>query len=228
MRSGKFAKGKKSYAISDIGGHRVPYTKLKTQWDGLRVDAEEYSPKHPQLDPPRQIVDAVALRNSRSDNAPENINFFVGFNYDPFLDRLNRPRIGIGGLGALGTFTIRLDHSQDVTGVAGTGGVGDETLLASIAETGVAGTGGVGVEIPVVEVTGVSATGGAGSVGIEALSVSITETGVAGTGGVGVVATGNLAIETGVGGTGAVGDESITITELGWSGGDWGEGAWGQ
>ena len=59
MRSGKFAKGKRAYAISDIGGHRVPYRKLKTQWDGLRVDAEEYSPKHPQLDPPRQIVDAV-------------------------------------------------------------------------------------------------------------------------------------------------------------------------
>ena len=38
MRSGKFAKGKRAYAISDIGGHRVPYTRLKTQWDGLRVD----------------------------------------------------------------------------------------------------------------------------------------------------------------------------------------------
>jgi hypothetical protein len=158
MRSGKFAKGKKSYAISDIGGHRVPYTKLKTQWDGLRVDAEEYSPKHPQLDPPRQIVDAVALRNSRSDNAPENINFFVGFNYDPFLDRLNRPRIGISGLGAVGHVRIELNILLEPSGVAGTGAVGTETPMASIEEAGVAGTGGVGVEIPVVEVTGVSAS----------------------------------------------------------------------
>ena len=32
MRSGKFAKGKRAYAISDIGGHRVPYTQLKTTY----------------------------------------------------------------------------------------------------------------------------------------------------------------------------------------------------
>ena len=143
MRSGKFAKGKKSYAISDIGGHRVPYTRLKTQWDGLRVDAEEYSPKHPQLDPPRQIVDAVALRNSRSDNAPENIDFFVGFNYDPFLDKLNRPGVGISGKGLAGVVTFDLSKDAEVTGTAGTGGVGTEIGLGAAIETGLAGTGGL-------------------------------------------------------------------------------------
>jgi len=29
-------------------------------------------------------------------------------------------------------------------------------------------------------------------------------------------------------GTGAIGSVSVTVTELGWSGGDWGESTWGQ
>ena len=143
MRSGKFAKGKRAYAISDIGGHRVPYTKLKTQWDGLRVDPEEYSPKHPQLDPPRQVVDSVALRNSRSDNAPENIDFFVGFNYDPFLDKLNRPGVGISGKGQAGVVSFDLSRDAEPTGVGGTGAVGTELALGAAVETGLAGTGGL-------------------------------------------------------------------------------------
>tara|TARA_B100001057_G_scaffold315622_1_gene315755 strand:- start:12941 stop:14269 length:1329 start_codon:yes stop_codon:yes gene_type:complete len=143
MRSGKFAKGKKSYAISDIGGHRVPYTRLKTQWDGLRVDSEEYSPKHPQLDPPRQIVDAVALRNSRSDNSPEDISFFVGFNYDPFLDKLNRPGVGISGLGQAGVVSFDLSKDAEVTGLGGTGATGTEIGLGAAIETGLGGTGGL-------------------------------------------------------------------------------------
>ena len=36
------AKGKKSVAISDRSGFKVPYRSLKTTWDGLRVEPEEY------------------------------------------------------------------------------------------------------------------------------------------------------------------------------------------
>jgi len=60
---GKYARGKKSYAISDISGLRVKYTKLKTTWDGLRVSPEDYEPKHPQLTPAKNVVDATALFN---------------------------------------------------------------------------------------------------------------------------------------------------------------------
>jgi hypothetical protein len=38
----KRAKGKKSYAISDISGFKVPYRQLKTTWDNLRVEPEEF------------------------------------------------------------------------------------------------------------------------------------------------------------------------------------------
>ena len=70
---GKYARGKKSYAISDISGLRVKYTKLKTTWDGLRVSPEDYEPKHPQLTPAKNVVDATALFNGRPDNDPDNV-----------------------------------------------------------------------------------------------------------------------------------------------------------
>ena len=51
----KRAKGKKSYAISDISGFKVPYKQLKTTWDNLRVEPEEFEHKHPQLTPVKNI-----------------------------------------------------------------------------------------------------------------------------------------------------------------------------
>ena len=92
---------------------------------------------------PRQIVDAVALRDSRSDNAPENIDFFVGFNYDPFLDKLNRPGVGISGKGQAGIVAFDLSRDAEPTGVGGTGAVGSEIALGAAIETGLAGTGGL-------------------------------------------------------------------------------------
>ena len=68
-----FASGKKSKAISDISGAKIPYTQLKTTWDNLRVEPSEYDPKHPQLTPATNVVDATALRNPRPDNDPENV-----------------------------------------------------------------------------------------------------------------------------------------------------------
>ena len=243
----RYAKGKKSFAISDRGGQRVRYTQLKTTWDNLRVAPDEWEPKHPQLSPPRNVIDAVALFNPRPDNDPEVVTFNVGFNYDPFLPKLERPNVGMSGLGAAGhILRVELNILLEPAGVAGTGAVGTETPMASIEEAGVAGTGGVGVEIPVVEVTGVSGSGGAGSVGVEALNLSILETGVGGTGGVGnevvefsinlpaggVGGTGGVGTEalelsiteTGVGGTGAVGTEQAQAN--GWSQGSWGQGGW--
>ena len=70
----RFATGKKSKAISDISGFKVKYTQLKTTWDNLRVEPEEYSPKHPQLTPAKNVVDATALFNPRPDNDPENVD----------------------------------------------------------------------------------------------------------------------------------------------------------
>ena len=61
----KYASGKKSQAISDRSGLKVPYTDLKTTWDGLRVSPEDWEPKQPQLTPAKNVVDATALFNPR-------------------------------------------------------------------------------------------------------------------------------------------------------------------
>ena len=224
----RYAKGKRSFGMSDRGGHRVPYTQLKTTWDGLRVAPDEWEAKHPQLTPPKNVIDATALFKPRPSSDAENATIFIAHTFDPFADPRTRKTVGVAGYGN----TNRVDNEEvrsfpQPSGVGGTGAVGVEAFESSITETGLGGTGGVGVEIPVVEVTGVSASGGAGSVGVEALNLSITETGVAGTGGVG---TENVVVsltETGVGGTGGVGTESVTVNQE-WGSGAWNDGAWGQ
>lgn len=201
---GKYARGKKSQAISDISGLRVPYTQLKTTWDGLRVSPEDFEPKQPQLTPAKNVVDATALFNPRPDNDPENVEVFIGFTQDWTIDPRLLPPVGVPAFANVGDVLIL--SSLDAVGVSGTGAVGTETLEMSINEAGVAGTGAVGVEVPAAFVTGVSGGGGTGAVGVEALSISINEAGVAG--------------------TGAVGAETIELQ--GWGQATWGSGTWGD
>jgi hypothetical protein len=222
----RYASGKKSQAISDISGLRVPYTKLRTTWDGLRVSPEDFDPKQPQLTPAKNVVDATALFNPRPDTDPENVVVYIGFTQDWTIDPRLLPPVGVPSIGTVGYVNLEITPTQ--TGVGGTGAVGTETLEMSINESGVAGTGGVGVEVPSAVVTGVSGSGGTGGVGIEALSLSIDEDGVAGTGAVGAEALILSIDETGVAGTGAVGNESISIDESFWGAGDWGEETWGN
>ena len=224
----KYARGKKSYAISDRSGLRVRYTQLKTTWDGLRVSPEDWEPKQPQLTPAKNVVDATALFNGRPDTDPENVVVYIGYTQDWTVDPRLRPGVGVPAFGHIGYAYLEVTHTTQ-TGVGGTGAVGDEAIEASYVDAdGVAGTGGVGVEIPAAFVTGVSGSGGAGAVGVEALSLSIDEAGVAGTGAVGAEALILSIAEAGVAGTGAVGNESISISEAGWGGGDWSEGTWGN
>lgn len=223
----KRARGKKSLAISDRSGLRVPYTSLKTTWDGLRVSPEDYEPKHPQLTPPRNVVDATALFDPRPDTDPENVEIMYGFSFDPFIDKKNRPPVGIPAYGHVGHESIQID--VDVTlasgGVAGTSAIGTFTLFISLdAEvTGVAGTGAIGTESIEINATPTSAIG-TGAVGTEVVELTITETGLAGTGAIGTE-TIELAIEeTGVAATGNVegfgvsGNGNIMLTVTGISG----------
>ena len=166
------ASGKKSQAISDQSGFKIPYKDLKTTWEGFRVEPEEWEPKHPQLTPAKNVIDATALFQPRPDNDQEITAFYVGFNYDIFLDRNQRPNVGINSRGGVGISLI--ESGETATGVGGTGAVGTAIFDATINEAGVAGTGAVGTEVPA-----------AGAVGVEALSLSIDEAGVAGTGAVG-------------------------------------------
>jgi hypothetical protein len=225
---GKYARGKKSYAISDRSGLRVRYTQLKTTWDGLRVSPEDWEPKHPQLTPAKNVVDATALFNGRPDTDPENVVVYIGFTQDWTIDPRLRPPVGVPAFAHVGNVSLALSSVPSPAGTGGTGATGDELLELTIAEAGVAGTGAIGVEIPAAFAIGVSANGGTGAVGVEALNLSIDEAGVAGTGAVGAEALILSIAEAGVAGTGAVGNESISIDESFWGSGDWGEGTWGN
>jgi len=228
----KYAKGKKSYAISDRGGQRVRYTQLKTTWDGLRVAPDEWEPKHPQLTPAKNVIDAQQLFQPRSTGqSQEDVVIYIGYSFDPFLPIQERPPVGCPGHGQTGLIDrVDLESYPEATGVGGTGAVGTETLEMSINETGVAGTGGVGDEVPAAFVTGVSGGGGSGNVGVEALNLSILESGVAGTGGVGTEVPQVNVVETGVGGTGGVGtvNSGSIVVDQEWGSGTWGAGTWGN
>jgi len=217
-----YAKGRKSVAISDRSGFRVPYKNLRTEWNGSRVAPDEYEPKNPQLTPPKNIIDATALFKPRPDNDPENVSFYVGYNWfgfqnvptdaddftQPSMDsrKYEKPNETVG-FGRVGSFVIEIPIEVTETGVAGTGAIGTEVPTASITETGVAGTGAIGTEVP---------------------TASITETGVAGTGAIGTEVPTASITETGVAGTGAIGTETIYLDNPTWGTGTWGTGAWGQ
>lgn len=231
----KYASGKKSQAISDRSGLKVPYTDLKTTWDGLRVSPEDWEPKHPQLTPAKNVVDATALFNPRPDTDPENVDIFIGYNFDPFIDPRQRPGVGVHGQGAIGFSTLLINSNINETGVAGTGALGTYTLFVTtdIPVSGASGTGAIGDEVLELELTesGVSGTGaigdealetdanssgiaGTGALGSDTLEVELGETGVAGIGeveGFGISGNGNIQLLvtgiSGIGATGAIGEE---------------------
>jgi len=222
---GRFAKGKRSKAISDRSGFEVPYTQLKTTWNNLRVEPEEFEVKHPRLTPPKNIIDSTALFDPRPNNDPENVSIFFNFNW------FNNAPIGMQALqykkpelpfgkGNIGFPSIEIE-STSISGIAGTGAIGTETLETSIDETGVAGTGNVG-DISILGIQGVSGVAATGAVGISAsdITLSITETGVAGTGAIGTEVPELSITESGVAGTGAIGTETFesSITETGVAG----------
>ena len=243
----KYAKGKKSLAISDISGLRVPYTQLKTTWDGLRVSPEDFDPKQPQLTPAKNVVDATALFNPRPDTDPENVVVFIGYTQDWTIDPRLRPGVGVSAPGFIGNIGLEVIHT--VTGVGGTANVGtvEATIQTEIIASGQAGDGEVGAIVREIVVTGVSGTAGAASVGVEALDISIDEAGVGGTGGVGDVFHFLQVNPTGVGGSSNVGNEepvgeinqagvsgdgevgtAIVEDPFGWGIGPWGLGPWGD
>ena len=210
----KYASGKKSQAISDRSGLKVPYTDLKTTWDGLRVSPEDWEPKQPQLTPAKNVVDATALFNPRPDTDPENAEVFIGYNFDPFIDPRQRPSVGVHGQGSIGFVSeVHFDRVFDVTGVSGTGAIGTEIVSDNedVSVTGLAGTGSIGTGTFALDAfsTGVA---GAGAIGITSeITNEPHATGVAGTGALGALTffiTTDAPVTSAIG-TGAIGSEII-------------------
>ena len=212
----KLASGKKSVAISDRSGFKIKYTDLKTTWDGLRVEPSEWEPKHPQLTPAKNVVDATALFQPRPDNDPENVSIFYGYStQNIFASRVERSQKGVGivGVGSVGFLdTIRADMKVDATGVAGTMAIGDFVVSDNedVVVTGVSATGAIGTETFDTGAEPTSAIG-TGAIGDETFDTQTgTLTGVAGTGAIGTF---TFFITTdapvsGVNGTGAIGVET--------------------
>ena len=61
----KYARGKRSLAISDRSGMAFPYTEMVREWNGSLVHFSEYEPKQPQLEPKPVGSDPQALFNPR-------------------------------------------------------------------------------------------------------------------------------------------------------------------
>ena len=77
-----FASGKYAYGICDITGFRYKLRDMKFTWDGLLVGPDQWSPKHPQLDPKPKPVDPEALKNARPDTSDDNNAYVVYTNVD--------------------------------------------------------------------------------------------------------------------------------------------------
>ena len=60
-----FSQGKYALAISDRSGMAFPYNEMVREWNGAWVHISEYTPKQPQLNPPYQRADAVALQHPK-------------------------------------------------------------------------------------------------------------------------------------------------------------------
>ena len=212
----KLASGKKSVAISDRSGFKIKYTDLKTTWDGLRVEPSEWEPKHPQLTPAKNVVDATALFQPRPDNDPENVSIYYGYStQDIFASRVERSQKGVGivGVGSVGFLdTIRADMKVDATGVGGTMAIGDFVISDNedVVVTGVSATGAIGTETFDTGAEPTSAIG-TGAIGDETFDTQTgTLTGVSGTA---VIGTFTFFITTdapvsGVNGSGAIGSET--------------------
>ena len=160
----RYASGKKSQAISDISGAKVPYTQLKTTWDNLRVEPSEFDPKHPQLTPAKNVIDATALYDPRPSTDVENVVIDFAFTSNIFLSRVERSQIGtnIHSRGNVGTVSFVIEEEQ--TGVQGVGAIG--SAAAGFDVSGVQGTGAIGTStffietaIPVTGVAGTTAVG---------------------------------------------------------------------
>jgi hypothetical protein len=220
----RYATGKRSLAISDRSGFRLKYRDLKTEWNHLRVEPEEYEPKQPQLKPAKNVIDAVALFQPRPDNDPTNIQ--INLQYGWFDNNLSyadvpqtldstqyRKPLFPTGHSAIGS--VLIDFSQEVypSGASATGFTSpfNPLIELSLAETGVNATGAIGT--------------------IAGFTTEQVVTGVAGTGTIGTYGESdgpNLSItETGVNATGALGTAVPNLDHNRWGIGPWGNGAWG-
>lgn len=62
-----YAQGKHALGVCDRCGMQYKLLSLRKEWTGYKVCIECYEPKHPQLEPKRNVGDAIAIRDPRPD-----------------------------------------------------------------------------------------------------------------------------------------------------------------
>ena len=135
-----FAVGKKAYGICDICGQRYRLNQLRKQWDGLKVCPQDYSPKHPQLQPRPQPADPEALRDPRPDPRTGDQGFdkgivrVLGTDLTATNDLIGRPFSLDGATTALGTVTIT-DNPLTATGQSATASLGTVSISGEITDS---------------------------------------------------------------------------------------------
>ena len=226
----RYASGKNSQAISDISGAKVPYTQLKTTWNNLRVEPSEFDPKHPQLTPAKNVIDATALRDPRPSTDVENVVIDFAFTSNIFLSRIQRSQVGtnIHASGSVGTVSFIIEEQQ--TGVAGTSAIG--TIGAGLVITGVTSEFDIGnytpqdqTDVNASKVTGTTAIGdyqtgagvsgnaGTGAIGSSTFNFDrifeLPNGGAIATGGTGAEQGQGDAVVTGVAGTGGINNATV-------------------
>lgn len=72
-----YASGKFAIALCDQCGQRFKLQELIKEWTGFKVCDECYEPKHPQLEPKRNITEPQALYQPRPE-ARMGVTIFVG------------------------------------------------------------------------------------------------------------------------------------------------------
>jgi len=72
-----YAQGKRSLALCDRCNQRFFLSDLRKEWQGLKTCPCCYEAKHPQLEPRRNVSDAIALQEPRP-QPKEPLDVFVG------------------------------------------------------------------------------------------------------------------------------------------------------
>jgi hypothetical protein len=72
-----YAAGKKAWGACDRCGQRFLLNDLKKEWQNLKVCVFCYESKHPQLEPRRNVSDAIALYEPRP-LPDDTFNVYIG------------------------------------------------------------------------------------------------------------------------------------------------------
>ncbi len=189
----KYAVGRRAYGISDRSGFKYPLNRMRKEWTGLLVGADEWEAKHPQLEPVRDPIDGQALKDARPETElSSQRSTQYGFNPVGFkeIEGITADN-DLVATGQVGTVTLFFPKTL---GSEATGEVGDVTVIlpasVTVAISGFASlSGSVGTasveEGIVVSVTGSSSTSAVGSVTVSIANVVAAPTGIAATSAVG-------------------------------------------